>query len=257
MASYGYESGGGFLQGSQSNTQSPGGGKAKSETTLRPVTIKQIMEADFPHSDATAYIQDVDVSSVSFCAIVREITRGNTNVLFKMEDGTGTVEARKWMESGDEETEGLNPETGVQERDWVRVIGKINNFNSKRYVNATRITKITDFNEINYALLDAMRVTLEYDRGSSGGNYMAIDHTNGGASNVVKLSDQHKNLPPKQAKIMSYLESQDLPEAGLHLEEIAHSCAMSLEEVTEETSQLIAAGELFTTSDDNYVRPTN
>lgn len=61
---------------------------------------------------------------------------------------------------------------------------------------------------------------------------MAIDHTNGGASNVVKPSDQHKNLPPKQAKIMLYLEGQDLPEAGMHLEDIAHSCAMTLEEVS-------------------------
>ncbi|KAH9814663.1 hypothetical protein DFH28DRAFT_1082834 [Melampsora americana] len=255
MASYGSrfndDAGGGFLQGSQSNTQSPGGGRAKAENTLRPVTIKQVMEADFPHADAVAFIQDIEVVNVSFCAIVREITRQTTNVLFKIEDGSGTVEARKWMESNDGETDGLDTEMGVQERDWVRVVGKINNFNSKRYVNASRITKITDFNQINYHLLDAMRVTLEYDRGSSGGNYMAIDHTNGGAPNVVKPSYKHDNLPPKQAKIMTYLESQDLPEAGLHLEDIAHHCSMTLEEVSNETAQLITAGELYSTSDDN------
>lgn len=45
---------------------------------------------------------------------MRGITRNPTNVLIQVEDGTGTIEVRKWIESSDGETEGLDPETGIQ-----------------------------------------------------------------------------------------------------------------------------------------------
>lgn len=54
-------------------------------------------------------------------------------------------------------------------------------FNSKRHVGATKIQKIVDFNQINYHLLDAIRVTLEYERGPpvsyhECSTYPSIDH---------------------------------------------------------------------------------
>lgn len=48
--------------------------------------------------------------------MVRDIERNPTNVLLKVEDGTGAMEVRKWIESSDGETEGLDPDTGVQLR---------------------------------------------------------------------------------------------------------------------------------------------
>ncbi|KAG0140262.1 hypothetical protein CROQUDRAFT_665413 [Cronartium quercuum f. sp. fusiforme G11] len=250
------ESGGGFLQGSQSNTQSPGG-KEKADQTLRPVTIKQLVEADVSHSDSVFAIQDVEVVNVSFCAVVRKITRNPTNVLIQVEDGTGTIEVRKWIESSDGEIEGLDPETGVQEQEWVRVIGGVKSFNQKRNVAVLRIQKITDFNMINYHLLDVVRITLQYERGISNENYMAVDHPNPATTAARVLSAQHDHRPPRQAKIMAMFTDQEIPDEGIHLAEIARTCGMKLEDVEEETNKLKAAGELYATVDDNHLKPTN
>lgn len=48
---------------------------------------------------------------------------------------------------------------------YVRVIGQLKSFNNKRSINAQVMKKITDFNEIQYHLLEAIYVHLYHTRG--------------------------------------------------------------------------------------------
>ncbi|KAA1090321.1 replication factor A protein 2 [Puccinia graminis f. sp. tritici] len=207
---YGGGGGGGFMQGELATISSKyahlndrlasidlppntPGGTGRVDQALRPVTIKQVLDAEASNSDSAISIQDIDVTNVSFCGVVRDIVRNATNVLLQVGDGTGGIEARKWIDSSDGESEGFEAETGIQFRetdrsssipisliirDWVRVIGSPKLFNNKKTVAGLRVEKITDFNEINYRLLDAVRVTLAYERGATGaGDEMNIDQS--------------------------------------------------------------------------------
>jgi hypothetical protein len=49
--------------------------------------------------------------------VVRDIVRNPTNVLLQVEDGTGGIEVRKWIDSSDGESEGFEAETGIQFRE--------------------------------------------------------------------------------------------------------------------------------------------
>ena len=48
--------------------------------------------------------------------MVRNIVRNPTNVLLQVEDGTGGIEVRRWIDSSDGESEGFEAETGIQFR---------------------------------------------------------------------------------------------------------------------------------------------
>lgn len=248
--------GGGFMQGSQNNN-TPGGTR-RVEQALRPVTIKQILDAEASNTDSAISIQDVDVSNVSFCAVVRDIVRNPTNVLLQVEDGTGGIEVRKWIDSSDGESEGFEAETGIQIRDWVRVIGAPKLFNNKKSISGLRLEKIFDFNEINYRLLDAVRVTLAYERGPSGtGDGMNLDQSTNNVTHGKIVQPKKFNHTAKQIQILEYFKKTQHSDEGINIHEIARDCNMDLNDVVEETAPLIQEGELFTTVDDEHLMTTS
>lgn len=52
-----------------------------------------------------------------------------------------------------------------RENVYVRVIGNLKSFNNKRSVNATVVKPVKDLNEVQYHLLEAIRVHLYHTRG--------------------------------------------------------------------------------------------
>lgn len=244
------------MQGSQNNNNTPGGTR-RVEQALRPVTIKQVLDAEASNTDSSISIQDIDVTNVSFCGVVRDIVRHATNVVLQVEDGTGGIEVRKWIDSSDGESEGFEAETGIQIRDWVRVIGSAKLFNNKKSIAGLRLEKITDFNEINYRLLDAVRVTLAYERGSTGaGDKMNIDQSTNHVSHGKIVQPKNPNRTAKQNKIMEFFARTQPPDEGINIHEIARECHLDVKDVIDETAQLIHEGELFTTVDDEHLMTT-
>ncbi|KAA1132229.1 replication factor A protein 2 [Puccinia graminis f. sp. tritici] len=214
---YGGGGGGGFMQGTQNNN-TPGGTRGV-EQSLRPVTIKQLLDAKASNTDSAIAIQDIDVTN--------------------------------WIDSSDGESEGFEAETGIQIRDWVRVIGSPKLFNNKKTVAGLRVEKITDFNEINYRLLDAVRVTLAYERGATGaGDEMNIDQSTNHTTHGKIIQAKIPSRTPKQNKIMEYFASVQPPAEGINIHDIARQCNLDVKEVIDETAELIHEGELFTTVDD-------
>ncbi|KAA1079128.1 replication factor A protein 2 [Puccinia graminis f. sp. tritici] len=250
-------------EGSCKNNNTPGGTR-RVEQSLRPVTIKQLLDAKASNTDSAISIQDIDVS---FCGVVRDIVRNATNVLLQVGDGTGGIEARKWIDSSDGESEGFEAETGIQFREsdrsssipinWVRVIGSPKLFNNKKTVAGLRVEKITDFNEINYRLLDAVRVTLAYERGATGaGDEMNIDQSTNHTTHGKIIQAKIPSRTPKQNKIMEYFASVQPPAEGINIHDIARQCNLDVKEVIDETAELIHEGELFTTVDDEHLMTT-
>ncbi|KAI0387859.1 replication protein A, subunit RPA32 [Hypomontagnella monticulosa] len=246
----GNNDGGGFVGGSQISG-SQGGGKAVSEDSLRPVTIKQIIDAELSYgSDGTFRIDGADVSQVTFVGMVRQISPQTTNITYRLDDGTGVIEVKQWL---DPDKQDDSTRAGAfQEEQYVRVWGRLKSFGNKRHVGAHVIKPVTDFNEVNYHLLEATYVHLFFTRGG-----MEAVHTGGDGnaaeddSMFVENNDAAflKSASFHAKKMYQYL-NQSKSNEGVNMHVIAKDTGMTIQEVMTAAEELLGSGKVYTTLDD-------
>ncbi|KHN98077.1 Replication protein A, subunit RPA32 [Metarhizium album ARSEF 1941] len=258
--SYGAQGGddsGGFLAGG-SQQGSQGGGKSYQDESLRPVTAKQILEADEAFPGADFKIDNTVITQITFVGQVRSVNPQPTNLTLKIHDGTSQVEVKKWIDA--DRTDDASADQ-YELDSYVRVWGRLKSFSNKRHVVAHVIRPVTDFNEVNYHLLEATYVHLYLTRGplgqdgaaNGGGDSMFVDgggyggNAHGGnAAQVTKLTGC--SLPAK--RIFNFINDTPGMNEGVHLNVISSSTGMPVKEVLSGAEELVAQGLIYTTVDD-------
>ncbi|ORY59412.1 hypothetical protein BCR35DRAFT_309268 [Leucosporidium creatinivorum] len=265
---------GGFLQGSQGGSQGSPGSKRSGPSALRPVTIHQISTAQQAHPEAEFYLDGQELKEITFVACVRNMSRGTTNIGYLVEDGTGQIDARQWVDNAGEENEQSNE---IEVNTYIRVLGSIKTFSGKRSVNCTRVRVIEDMNEINFHLVEAAYVSMYHQKGglpgAAGGGRADHSHIQApyaaDAANPYAAAgggggggNQYSDLPVVQRRIMEFIaqevasgESDD----GVNVGAIHRGAGgnTSLDKVKMELETLIGDGHLYQTIDDDHVLPTN
>ncbi|EGP84368.1 unnamed protein product [Zymoseptoria tritici ST99CH_1A5] len=256
-------SGGGFMPGSQSaNDNSATKRTGYGKDTLRPVTIKQLLDAHHPHPDADHFmVDDTEMTQVTFIGQIRNISTQTTNVTYKMDDGTGSIEVKVWIDAeAFEPAEGGGGGGGKQkpvEQGYARVWGRLKAFNNKRHVGAINVRPIQDFNEISYHLLEATVVHLQLTKGPPGGGNegqqpgangygQQLAQQNGGGGGGGDIS----GVSASARKVYSCLKSTPQTNEGLHAQDIAGRVNMELSEVMKAGDELLGLGRVYTTVDD-------
>ncbi|KAK4544472.1 hypothetical protein LTR36_004363 [Oleoguttula mirabilis] len=264
--------GGGFMPGSQSD--SPGAKRTYGKDTLRPVTIKQLVDAHHPHPDAEYFmIDNSEATQVTFVGQIRNISTQTTNVTYKLDDGTGIIEVKVWIDAeafADPAHPG-NERPKPVEQGYARCWGRLKAFNNKRHVGANVIRPIQDFNEIQYHLLEATAVHLHFTRGSpetlqqnskggaaNGVGGQANGHAGGaGAAGYDGGNDGGSGVRPlpagaSRAARQVYATIKDSPQTheGLHMQDIATRSGMDVGEVYKGGDELQSLGMIYTTVDD-------
>eukprot|EP00986_Skeletonema_menzelii_P008863 scaffold3870_cov160-Skeletonema_menzelii.AAC.4 len=172
-----YDNQGGFgSQGTPSNQTKTR--RNYDEQTLIPVTIKQIITAD---GDPTGG-NDISLKDgrtlymVKIVGCVRSFEQKSTNLAIDIEDGTGMIEAKTWMNEGDECSAVANMrQECCQDYAFVRVIGQVKEFDGKRHIQATDIRLLGTKNEFTYHLLEVAYSFDKYQkRKESGGVGMGV-----------------------------------------------------------------------------------
>ncbi|KAL8292901.1 hypothetical protein RQP46_000595 [Phenoliferia psychrophenolica] len=264
-------SGGGFTgsQGGGSGSQGSPGDK-RSTSALRPVTIRQVVEAHQPHPEAEFQIDNKDVKDVSFVACIRRVDRQATNMNFVVEDGTGHIDVRKWMEMG---TDDSNQSDGLETNVYVRVVGIIKTFANKRHIAANHIHVIEDKNEIQFHICEVTYVHLMLTRGPPGGAIAHRAPANNGAANPYNsgandnggggggggsASDMYRDLRGLQRKIMEHIAGlgDDVPSDGVNVGAIQRAVGSTLDAVRKEVETLVSDGHLYNSIDDDHVLST-
>ena len=159
--------------------------------TLRPITIKQLSEATQPHPEADFQLHGQDVHQVRWCLLsalalnvhlkvtfvgrVFNVAEQSTNVVYTVEDGTGSIDCRLWLEAKDSDHQTQKRSTvryghriPCREGTYVRVVGSLRSFNNKRNLQAFCVRPITDHNEITYHGLDAIYAYLSATKPNKG-----------------------------------------------------------------------------------------
>ncbi|GLJ27476.1 hypothetical protein SUGI_0539120 [Cryptomeria japonica] len=271
-------SGGGFMP-SQATQVNEGGfssaRKTGNSTGLLPLTVKQISQATQKHSDDSSnYIIDgVDVNNVTLVGMVFNKEERITDVSFYLDDGTGKIEVKRWVNDAMESTE----MAVVQNGSYVRVHGHLRSFQNKKHVNAFSVRPITDFNEITFHNLECIFTRL-YNlkvqgggvtqtptspivKGSPMGPPGVASHTAGvnqftspgPVSMVASKEDLHRRVQN------IFEEPANLAiEQGVHVDEVARRLPGSTKkQIMDAIAFLSNEGYIYSTIDEYHFKSTN
>ncbi|KAK5720740.1 Replication factor A protein 2 [Elasticomyces elasticus] len=255
--------GGGFMPGSQ-NGDSPNAKRSYGKDTLRPVTIKQLLDAHHPHPDAEYFMVDgSEATQVTFVGQVRNISTQTTNVTYKLDDGTGIIEVKVWIDADafNDEADPSNQKPKPVEQGYARVWGRLKAFSNKRHVGANIIRPIQDFNEIQYHLLEATAVHLHFSRGpveqlqQSNGGAQSNGAQNGAYGGGMQQGGGGKQLPAGTSmaarKVFQAIKTTEQGNEGLHIQHIATAAGLDINEVVKGGGELMDMGMIFTTVDES------
>ncbi|KAI0006130.1 replication protein A subunit RPA32 [Russula compacta] len=261
---YGNTGGGGYLTGGSpfgSASGSPGGlgRRGTLSQSLRPITVKQFLQATQAHADADWVFENAEFGHVTLVAHVVTVQKQATNCLYKLDDGTGSLEARHWSDSINQESE--DGQNEVLPNTFARVTGTIKTFGPKRYINATRIRPVQDAQEPFFHLLDVMAVQLTFDRGPPGSHMNAQTAGNPSLSEYSaaqvhhsEVKDQYSQLPPVPRSIVQFMQKQPQTPEGVHVSAIAKAVGADAESIEQALERLLDDGLIFSTINETHFR---
>jgi len=225
------------------------------DDTLRPVTIKQLVDCKEEYPGAEMKIDGHPITQVTLVGQVRSVQPQATNITYRIDDGTGVTDVKKWIDA--EKPNDSDPK--YQPDTYVRVYGRLTTFNNKKHIGAHFIRAIEDFNEVNYHLLEATYVHLFLTRGApgqggghaaakhSGGDEMFVDGGDGGGSaanaRLVRCSKQAQT-------VHNFLANSPGGSEGINLHDIAAGTKLTTNQVLKAADELLGNGLVYTTMDD-------
>lgn len=241
---------GGFSTDAQYNDMGGGEGSQRqllqTRNTLSPVTIKQINDATQPVPDGEFIINKVTLNMVSFVGVVRRVDNQTSSITITIEDGTGSVDVKKWV---DEKVSTAHEEAEFYlalENKYVYVTGALKEFNQKKAINHAVIRAVTDHNELIYHLMYTVRTHLAAEglvdvakqENSSGLFVSGTSASDGGAGDVSKFNDYDRIMAVITSNSVSMLE-------GVPVKWISDSLGISENDVKNICQNLSEQGKIY------------
>ena len=200
---------------------------------------------------------------ISFVGQIRNISTQTTNITYNLDDGTGTIEVKQWIDADTQNNMEIDGVAGFSkpklvENEWARVWGKLKAFSNKRHVGAHVIRPIADKMDIMYHLLEATYVHLYFLHGpldqvkqepnaaTDGGAAYDQDATYGGDH-----TRQLQTVSMNARRVYSTLKNSPQNNEGLHVQNIATLGGMTVNDVMKAGEELLSHSMIFTTVDDN------
>lgn len=193
---------------------------------------------------------------------VRSINPQQTNITYRLDDGTGTIDVKKWVDADKEDD--LEPKYALDQ--YVRVWGRLKSFNGKRHVGANFVRAVPDFNEVNYHQLEALYVHLYLTKGPLPGAGGENVNGNGGDGNAGNGGSMFVDQPFQNGKseeaaklnavsdigkrMYRFLADTPGGNEGVHLNLITSGTGLSTRDTLLAADDLLAQGLVYTTVDD-------
>ncbi|KAK7384830.1 hypothetical protein VNO78_30533 [Psophocarpus tetragonolobus] len=262
-------SGGGFMssQPSNLNDSSPAPSKSRETQGLVPVTVKQISEASQSGDEKSNFvINGVDLNNVTLVGLMFEKVERNTDVNFVLDDGTGRIKCRRWVN----ETFDTKEMEGVMNGMYVRVYGHLKSFQGVKQLVAFSVRPVTNFDEIPFHYIDCIHNHLRSKIKVEG-------ITSANPSSVTSFSTPVKSAPngsqapsltPGYAQysvdglkdcdklVMDYLQqhSDTSDERGVHVNELSRELKLPLDKIMLSLKTLGDDGLVYSTIDDYHYK---
>lgn len=214
------------------------------------MTIKQLIECKEAYPGADLAVDGVPTTQVTLVAQVRSVSPQAINVVYRLDDGTGVIDVKKWIDAEKPDSiQDFAPGT------YVRVFGRLQSFNNKRQVGAHYIRPIEDYNEVSYHLLEATYVHLALTKGPAGGTMqqpqddgdsMFVDGGDGGGSGAVQA--RVGSCSRNAQTVFNFLANT--PGTEVHLSQVMSGTGLSAKDIMAATDELLDRALIYTTQDD-------
>ncbi|KAJ6630877.1 hypothetical protein B0H10DRAFT_1774153, partial [Mycena sp. CBHHK59/15] len=134
--------------------------------SLRPVTVAQLRKASQMHSEADWMVDGNPIGQITIVGEMYSQKVYNTNRNFGIDDGTGRMDAKMWIDTPNERQEEIW--RGINHKDehiYVRVTGALKTHNGKKHIHASNIRLVKDSNEVYFHLLEVISVHITLQKG--------------------------------------------------------------------------------------------
>jgi replication factor A2 len=193
-----------------------------------------------------------------FIGQVRNISTQATNITYRLDDGTGSIDVKKWIDPDAREALEVGTASTLQQDTYVKVWGKLKSFSNKRHVGATFVRPISDLNEISHHLLEATLVHLHLSRGPVAGtkggvsnNGGAMDTSMGNGAGYAGGEQFLSTVSANARKVYQIIKETPQSNEGLHMHDIASRLNMEVNACGKAGDELLNSGVIYTTVDDN------
>lgn len=171
------------------------------------------------------------------------------------------MEVKQWIDTDSSTSieEGGGHKSKLVENDWARAWGRVKAFGGRRHVGAHVIRPITDKNEITYHLLEATYVHLYFTRGpppsepgAQAGNGPAVEgaSTLGLGGQTMIGGQAMPNVSQAAKRVYQAIKSTPQNNEGLHVQNIAATIGMNVNDVMKAGDELLSHSLIYTTVDD-------
>jgi len=155
----GYGGGDGGFMNQSSNFDTPGKAAAKKvvrgNQKLASVAIKTLLD----NSADTLMIEGFEISMIKVVAIVRKVDETSTKVSYVLDDHTGLLDAVKFLEDNDDDSE---QGSAMAEGQYVRAIGSLRMMQGKPSLLCFKISQLEDPNIITSHILEVIQQRLKF-----------------------------------------------------------------------------------------------
>lgn len=172
------------------------------------------------------------------------------------------MEVKQWVDTDSSTSieEGGGHKSKLVENDWARAWGRVKAFGGRRHVGAHVIRPIRDKNEITYHLLEATYVHLYFTRGpppSDPGAQAGGAAVYAEPAPALSVGDQSiigaqsmSNVSPAARRVYQAIKSTPQNNEGLHVQNIAATIGMNVNDVMKAGDELLSHSLIYTTVDD-------
>ncbi|XP_057434601.1 replication protein A 32 kDa subunit A [Lotus japonicus] len=260
-------SGGGFMttDSSHHSDSSPAPLKSRDTQGLVPVTVRQISEASHSGDDKSNFvINGVGLTNVTLVGMVFEKVEKNTEVNFVLDDGTGRIKCRRWVN----ETYDTKEMDQIQDGMYVRLYGHLKSFQGVRQLVAFSVRPVTNFDEIPFHFIDCIhnhlysKVKVEGITGNPPSSDLSLiaarNAPNQAASSNPLYAHGVDQLKGCDKLVFDYLQqhSDTSDESGIHVDELSLQLRLPLDKIRSSLEVLKQEGYVYSTIDEDHHKKT-
>jgi len=161
-----YQGGGGFGADNVgvSSQQTPNsGGRARrsyDDQSCIPVTISMAMNAKPDETDGgEGKLQLEDgrkIAHVRLVVATRSVEEFSTNIVYSVEDGTGLIEVKQWMDENNCSAVAEMRQKTLRDHTYLKVVGQVKDYDGKKMILADAVRPLSTGNELTHHFLEVV-----------------------------------------------------------------------------------------------------
>lgn len=251
--------------GSSDGGRTRSGGTARrnqDEQTIQPITVRMALAARHNQEDGSYTLSDDrKLHHIKIVGAVRSFVESSSSTLFEIEDGTGLLKVKQWLDdSGTARSMELR-QAICKEHIYVKIIGKLQSFNDDFMLLADSIRPLKTANELTHHMLEVVYAGEKTKRQPAMGMGAPMMMGGGlgfqGQSMPLQASASGHSGSPIMDDVLTFFRSRNYPNDDVGpsvascVEAIRHHSEIDIRRAIE---YLCQEGNLYSTTDEEHYK---